>query len=120
MSLLTDLPALIHDALVGADILMDLTYTGPSTGGTMVGGKWESTTGGSPLTCKGWIDDDVSRLVPDPSARTAKQRLVGITQPSLSVTPVVQGKVTARGTVHTVTGVTQDSASATWLLLTEV
>lgn len=120
MSLLTDIAGLVHDALDGADILLDLTYTPPSTGGTMVAGAWSGATAGTAQACKGWVDDDVSRLVPDPAARLAKHRLIGITQPSLAVIPVANGTVLARGTTHVVRRVSQDPASATWLLLTEV
>jgi hypothetical protein len=120
VSLLTDIAGLVDDALEAADILTDITYTPPSTGGTMVAGAWSGATAGTPAGCRGWVDEDVARLLPDPAARKANHRLVGITQPSLAVTPAVQGKLLVRGTTHTVLRVSQDPAAATWLLLTEV
>jgi hypothetical protein len=110
-------------SIVGAaltDILLDLTYTPPSTGGTMVGGAWVGATAGSARTCKGLVDADVHSLLPDPTTRKAKHRRVLITQTSLAVTPEPGGKVTARSLALTVLQVSQDPAGATWELLAEV
>lgn len=113
----TQVRSLVGTAL--APILLDLTYTPPSTGGTMSGGAWVGATAGTAQTCKGVVDSDVSELVPDPAGRKASYRRVLITQTSLAVTPVAQGKVTARGQAFTVLRVEQDPASATWELLAE-
>lgn len=109
-------------SLVGtafAPILPEITYTSPSTGGTMQNGAWAGATAGTAYTCKGVVDSDVSELIPDPAGRKASHRRVLITQTSLAVSPVAQGRVTARGQSYAVLRVEQDPAAATWVLLAE-
>jgi hypothetical protein len=108
----------VHSAL--SPLLMDLSYTGPSSGGSYSTGAWTGTTVATAQTCKGWIEQDVSRLIPNPADRKSNHRVVGITQLSLDVTPVAGGQVTARSETLAVLRVEQDPASATWLLLAEV
>lgn len=113
----TQIRTLVGSAL--SPILLDITYTPPSSGGSMVAGAWVGATAGTPQTCKGLIDSDVSELIPDPAGRNAKHRRVLILQTTLAVTPVTQGKVSDGSETVTVLRRERDPANATWVLLAE-
>lgn len=66
-------------------------------------------------TGRGFVEDDAQRYI-DSGLISAGNRVVTLTQGSLSITPAKGDKVTIRGKESVVQDVAQDPAAATWVL----
>jgi hypothetical protein len=93
-------------------ILYDITLSRETVTHTVGTG---STTASTDYSCRGFVDTDVQTYL-EQKIINEGDRVVLITQTSLSVSPVKGDKITARGKVSTVMDVGQDPAQATWVL----
>lgn len=103
-------------ALVGSalsSLLLDVTYTDVTPGGYTPGTGQTNTE--TDYSCKGFVEDDTQIYI-DRGLIAVGDRVVTITQTSLSVTPAKGDKVTIRGVTSTVQDIAQDPAQATWIL----
>lgn len=106
-----DLAAIAYGAL--APVMLDVTFT-DVTEGTYTPGSGRTNTE-TDYACKGFVEEDAKRLF-DLGQITDGQRVVTILQDSLSVTPEIGDKVTARNVASIVKSVQQDPAQAIWIL----
>ena len=93
-------------------VMYDLTLTRETVTHTVGTG---STTASTDYSCRGFVDTDLQAYF-DQKLINEGDRVVLITQTSLSITPVKGDKVTIRGKSSTVVDVNQDPAQATWVL----
>ena len=93
--------------------MLDVTFT------DVVEGTYTPGSGRTNIetdySCKGFVEEDAKRFI-DLGLITDGDRVVTILQGSLSVTPALGDKVTARSVESMVKSVGQDPAQAIWIL----